>query len=281
MKKLAILASLFMVMTSFVYSEPANARCGQQAIRFDGNQRAGDDEFFWLNNADYQRAGGKKGKFEGVPGFECDDEGCTNLSLIEMPAGHCFNGNCNTSEAVYRCSIGGNDKWVNIGTIRDCTEAELVNKRTLSERGMTDTTVLIANTNTANTTKYAWVGINNGYICRIKSGSQITPSVKCTHGGKQYNPGETVNCYESQAAFNATGATKATKKCLNTGQWSSCNHICPTNKPVFSGGKCIARSNNTVVKPPVQEVPEVESKCNCDERQLAKLAAIEVKYEFI
>lgn len=301
MKKFAIFAVLAMVFTSFGYMQPASAICGRQNVRFDGNQRAGDDEFLWLNKTNYDRAGGKMGKFEGIPGFECDDEGCTNLSLIEMPAGHCFNGNCNTSAAVYRCSIGGNDKWVNIGTIRDCTEAEMASKGSI---GTTYTNVLIANTNQMNATKYVWIGTNHGYICRATSGTpkKTQEQINCENTGGHW----ILPPYE--AAYSCCGGTKnvgmrwdgskcvpvvpdnnTLQNCLNSRSSAEGKACCYVSSSVanWNGSKCVCRDgtktfNSTTRQCVGGSTPVIdENKCNCDQNQLAHLATIEVKYELI
>ena len=84
--------------------------CGIKGIVLAGIQNKSDNEFLYENKATYDAFPNKNGTYENLPGrvWECDNEYCTNHKVVEVPAGHYYNGQKQAKANWYKCR---DDKW--------------------------------------------------------------------------------------------------------------------------------------------------------------------------
>lgn len=125
------------VFSLFAVPQLSFAICNSPVtLGFDGNQEPDDDEFlyetkkqFELTKSGYENSG-KQNSGDGR-GYECDyvsSSGCSGDDVIEMPAGHVFEGVVINSVRRYQCKANwySGDRW------------EVVNDNVCSTRGFGD-----------------------------------------------------------------------------------------------------------------------------------------------
>ena len=113
---------------------PCFADCNSPiTLGFDSNQHVDDDEFLYLSERDhlltqqgYENTGGQTSG-DGK-GYECDgfnSPSCHGGDIVEMPAGHVFEGNVVNKRVTYKCrtgmlNLGPNDEWYPIKVEEVC-----------------------------------------------------------------------------------------------------------------------------------------------------------------
>lgn len=97
--------------------------CKLQQLNFRGSQDPDDNEFLYESKSQFDLAqqgytnSGKQNSGSGQ-GWECDKKACQNGQLIQMPAGHVFNGQVINQVKTYKCDTAvvslnfKGDQWV-------------------------------------------------------------------------------------------------------------------------------------------------------------------------
>ena len=96
------------------------ATCGPSTISYKGTQKPAHDEFLYRTKAEFDAAqagyqNSNKTNSGSGRGYECDGSFCKNGSVVEMPAGHVFNGKVINHKETYQCDGHGvfdyDDAW--------------------------------------------------------------------------------------------------------------------------------------------------------------------------
>ena len=84
--------------------------CGINAVKQSGFQNKDDNEFLYESESVYDMVSDENGTYLNLPGrvWECDDEYCTDQTVVQAPAGHYFKGIKHTKANWYRC---WQDEW--------------------------------------------------------------------------------------------------------------------------------------------------------------------------
>ena len=106
-KFLSVLLGLLVVLPSYAAIERG---CGIKSVVFAGFQNKDDNEFLYENSAVYNAVPDKNGIHRDLPArvWECDNEYCSNHTIVQMPAGHYFKGVRQPSANWYNCM---EDEW--------------------------------------------------------------------------------------------------------------------------------------------------------------------------
>lgn len=109
-----LLLILPVMMMGFATTNAMAAKtCGPEVLGYSGNQDPDDNEFLYASKSQFDAA---KAGYENTnhttsgsgKGYECDNEHCSNTSIVDMPAGHVFKGEVINHKETYQCQA---NKW--------------------------------------------------------------------------------------------------------------------------------------------------------------------------
>lgn len=274
--------------------------CGESSVSFMGTQAPADDEFLYTTVTAYNSTLGRKDNatISGGLVYECDDDHCTDDTVVDMPAGHVFKGKVVDFARKYRCDSGVFiDNWVplNEGCIYNGTfftkSSYYTQNGNRAKLTRADCTQIRARYDAERSNEFWLYCDANGQLQCMSTGAPA-PEEPPADPEPNPNPGSG----SQPAPVRPTPTSSCVDRCKGmTGtRYAECTTCClvPASYADWNGSECVCSDSTldfnvltqkcepaTVVQPvtPVQPQP-VEPAYECDPEKIATLRQWQVRY---